>query len=334
MDSIIKLEGIGKVFQDKDQSVKALNDINLEIPRGEIFGIIGLSGAGKSTLVRLINLLERPTQGRVLVNSREINLLSEAELRKLRKSIGMIFQGFNLLMQKNVIDNVAFPLFLEGVSKAEAYKRSEELLELVGLKDKAKSYPSQLSGGQKQRVAIARALTTRPEILLLDEATSALDPKTTRDILKLIKEINQKFSVTVVIITHEMKVIEEICHKVAILDNGKLVEVGVVEEVFSYPQSEVGRRLVFPDGVPQELLPNGRLLRLAFNGDTTNEPIISTIALELGIKVNILGADTRNIDGRAFGTMMIELPKEGDEADRIMDYFKGKGNITIEEVIR
>lgn len=334
MDGIIKLEGISKVFEDKDQSVKALNDINLEIPKGEIFGIIGLSGAGKSTLVRLINLLERPSEGRVIVKGEEISSLGEKELREVRKSIGMIFQGFNLLMQKSVIDNVAFPLFLEGRPKRDAYKRAEELLQLVGLKDKAKSYPSQLSGGQKQRVAIARALSTRPDILLLDEATSALDPKTTRDILRLIKSINQTFGVTVVIITHEMKVIEEVCHKVAILDNGRLAEAGTVEEVFSHPRSEVGKRLVFPDGVPQELLPGGRLLRLAFNGDTTNEPIISTIALELGIKVNILGADTRNIDGRAFGTMMIELPKEGDEADKIISYFKNKNNVTIEEVRR
>lgn len=334
MESIIKLEGISKIFEDKEQNVVALTDINLEIPKGEIFGIIGLSGAGKSTLVRMMNLLEKPSSGTITVNSTVINKLSEKDLRKLRKSIGMIFQGFHLLMQKNVIDNVSFPLFLDGVPKAEAYKRSEELLELVGLSDKAKSYPSQLSGGQKQRVAIARALSTRPEILLLDEATSALDPKTTRDILKLIKEINQKFSVSVVIITHEMKVIEEICHKVAILDNGRLAEVGTVEEIFSHPRSEVGKRLVFPDGVPQELLPGGRLLRLAFNGDTTNEPIISTIALDLGIKVNILGADTRNIDGRAFGTMMIELPKEGDEADKIISYFKNKNNVTIEEVRR
>lgn len=334
MDGIIKLEGISKVFEDKDQSVKALNDINLEIPKGEIFGIIGLSGAGKSTLVRLINLLERPSEGRVIVKGEEISSLGEKELREVRKSIGMIFQGFNLLMQKSVIDNVAFPLFLEGRPKRDAYKRAEELLQLVGLKDKAKSYPSQLSGGQKQRVAIARALSTRPDILLLDEATSALDPKTTRDILRLIKSINQTFGVTVVIITHEMKVIEEICHKVAILDNGRLAEVGTVEEIFSHPRSEVGKKLVFPDGVPQELLPGGRLLRLAFNGDTTNEPIISTIALDLGIKVNILGADTRNIDGRAFGTMMIELPKEGDEADKIISYFKNKNNVTIEEVRR
>lgn len=334
MDGIIKLEGISKVFEDKDQSVRALNDINLEIPKGEIFGIIGLSGAGKSTLVRLINLLERPSEGRVIVKGEEISSLGEKELREVRKSIGMIFQGFNLLMQKSVIDNVAFPLFLEGRAKRDAYKRAEELLQLVGLKEKARSYPSQLSGGQKQRVAIARALSTRPDILLLDEATSALDPKTTRDILRLIKSINQTFGVTVVIITHEMKVIEEVCHKVAILDNGRLVEVGGVEDVFSNPRSETGKRLVFPDGVPQELLPGGRLLRLAFNGDTTNDPIISTIAIELGIKVNILGADTRNIDGRAFGTMMIELPKEGDEADRLINYFKDLKNVTIEEVIR
>lgn len=334
MESIIKLEGISKVYEDKESSVKALSDINLEIPRAEIFGIIGLSGAGKSTLVRLINMLEKSSEGKVIVKGKELGSLNEAELRKVRKNIGMIFQGFNLLMQKNVIDNVAFPLFLDGVSKREAYARSEELLELVGLKDKAKNYPAQLSGGQKQRVAIARALTTKPDILLLDEATSALDPKTTRDILKLIKEINQKFAVTVVIITHEMKVIEEICHKVAILDNGSIVEQGDVEEIFSNPKSDIGKRLVFPDGVPQELLPKGRLLRLAFNGDTTNEPIISTIALELGIKVNILGADTRNIDGRAFGTMMIELPGNRDEADRLIEYFENKDSVSIEEVIR
>ena len=218
------------------------------------------------------------------------------------------------------------------MKKADAEKRAMELLELVGLPDKAKAYPAQLSGGQQQRVAIARALATNPKVLLCDEATSALDPKTTRDILRLIQDINKRLGITVVIITHDMKVIEEICGKVAILHHGRVAETGTVEEVFSHPQTEAGRRLVYPDGVPLELLPEGRVIRVAFNGGTAYQPLIATLAIECGAAVNILGADTRNIDGKAFGTMLLGLPDSEAEAARAMAYIRAQKNITVEEV--
>ena len=329
---IIEVRNLSKQFGQGEGSVHALHQINLTICEGEIFGIIGLSGAGKSTLVRCMNLLERPTEGTVTVAGQDLMQLTEKELRQARKSIGMIFQHFNLLMQRTCLDNITFPLELIGTPRKEAIARARELLEIVDLADKEKAYPAQLSGGQKQRIAIARTLATNPKVLLCDEATSALDPKTTRDILRLIQDINKRLGITVVVITHDMKVIEEICGKVAILNHGQVAETGTVEEVFSNPKTEAGRRLVYPDGVPFELLPKGRVIRVAFNGGTAYQPLIATLAMECGIAVNILGADTRNIDGKAFGTMLLGLPDNEVEAAKALAYISAQRDITVEEV--
>ena len=333
-EPIIQLKHLTKRFGGGGNEVRALEDVSIEVRAGEIFGVIGLSGAGKSTLVRCINLLERPTAGEVIVDGRDMLRLTEKELRRARQSIGMIFQSFNLLMQRTALDNICFPLELAGTPRREAVRRAGELLELVDLAGRAGAYPAQLSGGQKQRVAIARTLATNPRVLLCDEATSALDPKTTRDILRLIQDINKRLGITVVVITHEMKVIEEICARVAILDHGHLAETGTVEEIFASPRSEAGRRLVYPDGVPEEVLSSAagqdRVIRVAFNGGTSYQPLIATLAIDCGVKANILGADTRNIDGRAFGTMLLGLPREG--ADKAMAYIRAQKDITVEEV--
>ena len=333
-EPIIQLKHLTKRFGGGENEVRALEDVSIEVRAGEIFGVIGLSGAGKSTLVRCINLLERPTAGEVIVDGRDMLRLTEKELRSARQSIGMIFQSFNLLMQRTALDNICFPLELAGTPRREAVRRAGELLELVDLAGRAGAYPAQLSGGQKQRVAIARTLATNPRVLLCDEATSALDPKTTRDILRLIQDINKRLGITVVVITHEMKVIEEICARVAILDHGHLAETGTVEEIFASPSSEAGRRLVYPDGVPEEVLSSAagqdRVIRVAFNGGTSYQPLIATLAIDCGVKANILGADTRNIDGRAFGTMLLGLPREG--ADKAMAYIRAQKDITVEEV--
>ena len=333
-EPIIQLKHLTKRFGGGGNEVRALEDVSIEVRAGEIFGVIGLSGAGKSTLVRCINLLERPTAGEVIVDGRDMLRLTEKELRSARQSIGMIFQSFNLLMQRTALDNICFPLELAGTPRREAVRRAGELLELVDLAGRAGAYPAQLSGGQKQRVAIARTLATSPRVLLCDEATSALDPKTTRDILRLIQDINKRLGITVVVITHEMKVIEEICARVALLDHGHLAETGTVEEIFASPRSEAGRRLVYPDGVPEEVLSSAagqdRVIRVAFNGGTSYQPLIATLAIDCGVKANILGADTRNIDGRAFGTMLLGLPREG--AGKAMAYIRAQKDITVEEV--
>lgn len=330
---MIKLEHISKTFGDTGDGVHAVKDVSLEIGDGEIFGIIGFSGAGKSTLVRCINLLERPTSGTVTVDGQELTALSEKELRQARKKISMIFQGFNLLMQRTCLKNVCFPMELSGVPKAQAEKKALELLDLVGLKEKASAYPAQLSGGQKQRVAIARALATDPKVLLCDEATSALDPTTTNSILALLKELNQKLGVTVVIITHQMSVIEEICTRVAILDGGEVAEEGRVEDIFAHPATDAARRLVYPGGVSAKQYPAGtRAVRVSFNGGTVYDPLIASLAIECGVKVNILGADTRNIDGKAFGTMLLLLPDDPNEAAKALSYIRSQPNITAEEV--
>ena len=330
---MIKLEHISKTFGGPDSGVHAVRDVSLEIEDGEIFGIIGFSGAGKSTLVRCINLLERPTSGTVTVDGQELTSLSERELRQARKKISMIFQSFNLLMQRTCLKNVCFPMELSGVPKAQAEKKALELLELVGLKEKASAYPAQLSGGQKQRVAIARALATDPKVLLCDEATSALDPTTTNSILALLKELNQKLGVTVVIITHQMSVIEEICTRVAILDGGEVAEEGRVEDIFAHPATDAARRLVYPGGVSAKQYPAGtRAVRVSFNGGTVYDPLIASLAIECGVKVNILGADTRNIDGKAFGTMLLLLPDDPNEAAKALSYIRSQPNITAEEV--
>ena len=332
MEPIIEMKQLTKTFGTGESQVNALQNVTLSVQKGEIFGIIGLSGAGKSTLVRCINLLERPDSGQVLFHGQDLMKMTDKELRAQRKKITMIFQHFNLLDQRTSLDNICFPLELVGTPKKEARKRAMELLETVGLPDKANAYPSQLSGGQKQRIAIARALATNPEVLLCDEATSALDPKTTRETLRLLQDINRNLGVTVIIITHDMKVIEEICGRVAILNHGLVAEVGAVTEVFSKPKTDAGRRLVYPDGLPAELLPKTKVIRVAFNGGTAYQPLIASLAIDCGVKVNILGADTRNIDGKAFGTMLLGLPEDELEAANALAYITSQKDITVEEV--
>ena len=330
---MIEIKHLGKTFTMPDgKHIKALDDINLTINDGEIFGIIGLSGAGKSTLVRCINLLEKPTEGEMIVDGKNLLRLSQKELRQERKKISMIFQGFNLLMQRTALENICFPLELDGIRGEKAKSRAKELLEIVGLADRANSYPSQLSGGQKQRVAIARALATNPRYILCDEATSALDPTTTQSILALLKELNRTLGVTVVVITHEMRVVQQICSKVAILDGGLIQEEGDVAEIFSNPRTEAGRRLVMPEGEKIHVLPQNRLVRLVFNGASAGEPIISTLAAEQGIRLNIINADTRSIGDETFGEMVLGLPQDETEAARALIYLRDINGVTAEEV--
>ena len=329
---MIELKHITKRFPTAEGEFTALNDVSLTIGDGDIFGIVGMSGAGKSTLVRCLNLLERPSEGQVVIDGEDLCAMSQKELTLRRRSISMIFQHFNLLMQRTCLDNICFPMEIAGKKGPEGKKKARELLDIVGLPDKADAYPAQLSGGQKQRIAIARALASDPKILLCDEATSALDPKTTRDILRLIQDINRRLGITVVIITHEMGVIEEICSHVAILDHGVLQETGTVEEVFSNPKTEAGRRLVYPDGVIIDQLPAANVIRIAFNGSSSYEPLIASLAMDCQVKVNILGADTRNVDGKAFGTMLLGLPENAEERERAIQYIKNQPNVTMEEV--
>ena len=322
---IIRIEGLSKTFQGVSGDISALEDISLEIREGEIFGIIGMSGAGKSTLVRCMNFLEKPTKGKVWFNGRDLSQLTKKELYQIRRSIGMIFQQFNLLMQRTVAGNVCFPLEIAGVDKKAAAKRAEELLTLVGISDRADSYPSQLSGGQRQRVAIARALATNPRVLLCDEATSALDPSTTRGVLTLLRDINRRLGITIVVITHQMKVIEEICSRVAILDSSHIAEVGSVEDIFTRPKTSAARRLVFPEDPSMGKLSGTRCCRIVFNGNSALEPVIAEMVLEFRQVVNILFADMKNIDGKAFGHIVIQLPDSGMVADRMMEYVRSKG---------
>ncbi len=330
---MIELSHLNKTFQTADGTVDALKDINLTIEDGDIFGIIGMSGAGKSTLVRCINMLERPTSGTVKVGGDDMTALSPAALRAKRRSITMIFQQFNLLMQRTCLKNVCFPMELEGMSKKDAKKKAKELLALVDLPDKAQSYPAQLSGGQQQRVAIARALATNPQVLLCDEATSALDPKTTHSILELIRDINKKLGITVVVITHQMSVVEEICNHVAILDEGCVVEQGDVAQVFAHPQSDAAKKLVFPNG-EETVLPTQQdeaRLRILFNGSATaDKPLIATMAAQHGILANILGASTRAFHEQAFGEMLIGVPLS--QKQQTLDFLKTVPGIAVEEV--
>ena len=335
--AIIEIRGLTKRFGTGETAVTALRDIDLTINEGDIFGIIGLSGAGKSTLVRCINLLERPTEGSVVFDGTELTTLPEKQLRAARKSIGMIFQRFNLLMQRTALENVIFPLELDGVPKAKARERAMELLKIVGLEDRADAYPSQLSGGQMQRIAIARAVANNPKVLLCDEATSALDPNTTRAILDLLRSINRTMGVTIVVITHEMKVIEQICGRVAVIDKSRIVEEGTVTEVFTNPKSRIARELILPRGTddepitPAELTADGNICRLVFNGASAYEPIISSLAIDAGVKANILSADMRNIDGLAHGSMLISLEGETD-LEKVKSYVGKIAGVTAEEV--
>ncbi len=331
MGPIIKVEHLKKVFQSSAGETAAVDDVNFSIEKGDIFGIIGLSGAGKSTLVRCLNLLERPSSGKVFIGDKNLPDLSEAELRKTRQKIGMIFQHFNLLMQRTVLDNVCFPMEIAGMKKKEARKRALEFLKTVGLEEKARSYPAQLSGGQKQRVAIARVLASDPEILLCDEATSALDPQTTKSILALLKKINQDFGITIVVITHEMSVIQEICSHVAVLDHGKLAESGSVEALFHAPKTEAARRLILNAGSQIKQMHGKRLVRITFSGQSSFEPVIGNVVLLYKTPLNILYADTKNINGKAEGEMILQLPEDRLTADKMVEYFRQE-KLGVEEL--
>ncbi len=337
--SEIEVKHLSKTFMQKDLKVDALTDISLNIEKGDIYGIIGMSGAGKSTLVRCLNFLEKPTDGQVFIEGKELSSMTERQLRQQRMKIAMIFQNFNLLSQKNSIENICFPMIIQGKTKAEARKRAKELLGIVGLSEKANSYPSQLSGGQKQRVAIARALACNPNILLCDEATSALDPQTTESILNLLKEINEKMGITIVIITHQMSVIQKICNRVAIIENGHLVENGLVSDIFAHPKSHAARELILRDAhgeissaaaqVPE--IKEGQKIRIVFTENSSFEPVIANLILQFGHPVNILFANTRDVGGVAKGEMLLQLPDDRDLRFRMEDYLRERG-LELEEV--
>ena len=331
MEPMIQVENLCKSFSTKSGIVEAARNISFSIEKGEIFGIIGLSGAGKSTLVRCLNLLERPTSGTIRIKEKNLMELPERKLRKERQNIGMIFQHFNLLMQRTALDNVCFPMEIVGISKKEARKKALEYLKIVGLEEKALSYPSQLSGGQKQRVAIARVLASDPEILLCDEATSALDPQTTKSILELLKKINKEYGITVVVITHEMSVVQEICNRVAVLERGVLVESGTVEELFRSPKTEAARRLVFSGRTQIQEMNGKRLVRVTFKDRSSFEPVIANLVLAYRTPVNILYADTKNIGGAAEGEMILQLPEIEETAEKMIEYLR-ETNMGVEEL--
>ena len=334
-EPIIEIRGLRKTFGQGEAAVTALDGIDLSIEKGEIFGIIGLSGAGKSTLVRCMNLLETPTEGTVRVDGQDITTLSPKELRKARQSITMIFQGFNLLMQRSALDNICFPLELSGTPRKEAVARAKELLKVVGLENREGAYPAQLSGGQKQRVAIARALATNPKVLLCDEATSALDPTTTQSILALLQELNRTLGVTVVIITHEMKVVEQICGRVAILAESHVVEEGKVSEVFRHPKTAAARQLLMPGSeTARETLAHGRAYRITFDGSTAEQPVVSGMVLSCGEPVNILFADMKNIEGKTYGQMLLQLPENEGAAARMLAYLESQHITYTEEEVK
>ena len=341
--SEIVIENLYKSFDTKDGTVEALKNVNLSIESGDIYGIIGMSGAGKSTLVRCINFLEVPTKGRVLINGKSLGDYTSRELRKQREDIGMIFQHFNLLMQKNVLENVCFPLYIQGKSKKDARKRAKELLDIVGLGDRTGAFPAQLSGGQKQRVAIARALASDPKILLCDEATSALDPQTTSSILALLKDINQRFNITIVIITHQMSVVREICSHVAIVKGGEVAEQGTVEDIFTHPKTAVARELlkndVGDDGEEKrgtaaggkEIIKSGEKIRIVFSENSAFEPVIANLILNFNEPVNILKADTKNVGGVAKGEMVLEFAPDCTKNKEMKQYLLDRG-LEIEDV--
>ena len=337
--SEILIQNVSKTYSTKDGNVQALKNVNLSIEQGDIYGIIGMSGAGKSTLVRCINYLEEPTEGKIFIKGKELGSFSKKELRKQREDIGMIFQHFNLLMQKSVLENICFPLYIHGKKKTEARKREKELIEIVGLSDKAKAYPAQLSGGQKQRVAIARALASNPKILLCDEATSALDPQTTASILDLLKEINQKFGITIVIITHQMSVVREICSHVAIMKSGEVVEDGKVSEIFTHPKSDVARELISRDlgndientGKVAAKISKGKNVRIVFSENSSFEPVIANMILQFNEPVNILKANTKNVGGVAKGEMILGFQEDSNNVEKMKEYLIERG-LEIEEV--
>ena len=329
---MIEIRNLSKSFVTSDGPVDALKNVNLTINNGDIYGIIGMSGAGKSTLVRCINMLERPTEGSILLDGRDLGALNKKELREVRHTVTMIFQGFNLLMQRTCLKNVILPLKLAGVPTAEAEQRGRELLEIVGLPDKANAYPAQLSGGQQQRVAIARALATNPQVLLCDEATSALDPKTTHQILDLIRDINKKMGITVIVITHQMSVVQEICNRVAILEHGEVVEEGEVAQVFANPKAEATRNLVYPEMADSAAISDahGQRVRIIFNGSkAAKTPLIARMAMEVGVAASILGASTRSVGERAYGYILLEIPGGPDELAKAVNFLRETPDVTV-----
>ena len=329
--ALIELNHLTKTFKGKTQTVDALKDINLQIEQGDIFGIIGMSGAGKSTLVRCINFLERPTSGSVVIDGKDLASLTPKELRQLRQQVSMIFQHFNLLSQRDVRGNIAFAMEIAGMKRPQIEKRIDELLEIVGLTDRQHNYPSQLSGGQQQRVAIARALATNPKIILCDEATSALDPTTTTSILNLLREINRKMGITIVIITHEMSVVESTCTHVAIIDDGRLAECGTVESVFSQPKSGAAKKLIFRTTGADSGAMGKRMIRIVFEGSSADEPTISDLAMQCHVAVNIRYADTREVSGKLFGQMILQLPEDHLQQEKAIYFLQNKG-LRVEEV--
>lgn len=347
MEYIVEVQHLYKTFRTKESQVEALRDISLQVEKGDIYGIIGMSGAGKSTLVRCLNYLEIPTRGSVLIGGKPLSEMSGPQLRKMRSQISMIFQGFNLLMQKSVLDNVCFPLRIQNMKADQARAKARQLLEVVGLSDKENAFPSQLSGGQKQRVAIARALASDPRILLCDEATSALDPQTTQQILDLLKKINEETGITIIIITHQMSVVRDICNHVAIIEDGVLVENGLVEDIFNHPRSRAGRYLVVEGKDPDEwekarldrerhrgerdLLHEDRRIRIAFSSNSSFEPVIGNMVLHFGTPVNILRADTRDVKGVARGQMILGLPGDRQLQEDMIAWLIGRG-LAVEEV--
>ena len=329
--ALIELKHLTKTFHGKTQTVEALRDISLSIEQGDIYVIIGMSGAGKSTLVRCINFLEKPTSGSVVIDGKDLASLSPKALRQLRQEVSMIFQHFNLLQQRDVRGNIAFAMEIAGMKRADIDRRIDELLEIVGLTDRQHNYPSQLSGGQQQRVAIARALSTNPKIILCDEATSALDPTTTTSILNLLREINRKLGITIVIITHEMSVVESICTHVAIIDDGQLAESGTVESVFSQPKTRAARKLIFRKSGADSGILGERLIRIVFEGNASSEPIIADLVMECRVSVNIMYADTRDVGGKAFGQMVLQLPEDKLQQEKIIFYLQSR-KLRVEEV--
>lgn len=329
---MIKLQGIKKIFKTKTNTIHAVDEINLEIESGEIFGIIGYSGAGKSTLIRMLNMLEKPTSGSVIVAGKDMAKLGGSELRKARQEIGMIFQHFNLLWSRTVKENIEFPLEIAGVKKEEREKRALELIELVGLKGREDAYPSQLSGGQKQRVGIARALANNPKVLLGDEATSALDPKTTDDILDLLVDINKKLGITIVLITHEMHVIRKICHRVAVMEAGKIVEVGKVIDVFKQPEQAITKEFIQQDTQTEQHLetmeelkekyPEQTFLKLLFLGSSAKQPVISQVIRKFDVDINIVQGEINQTQTGAYGTLYIQIDGKAEEVKEAIRYLK------------
>lgn len=330
-NEMIGISGLRKVYGEGENAVVALDRIDLSIRRGDIHGIIGMSGAGKSTLIRCINLLEKPTEGKIVIDGVDVTTLSDAMLRTTRRAVGMVFQSFNLLMQRNVESNVRFPMELVGMDKKAAREKARALLELVGLADKLNAYPSQLSGGQKQRVAIARALAIDPKVLLCDEATSALDPMTTRAILDLLKDINQRLGITIVVITHEMEVIRQICERVSIIDNGRIVESGAVSELFSNPRSEAGKRMFRGSLKRFTELPTGRMVRVIFDGGAVYEPVLANLIIEQSAPVSIISAQMETVGGETRGQLVLQLPSDEAMSERMIESLR-KHNLVVEEV--